>query len=343
MLSIINPLEYPGWDDLLLSNENYSFFHSSHWARVLHEAYNYKPVYTSLISEGKLNALIPLMEVKSYLTGKRGVSLPFTDYCKPFISDAPDKEYIFSFVKEHAKKNGWKYIEIRGNGGLFVDVPPSSFYYGHTLDLSPGEENIFSGFKSTTQRNIKKALREDLKVRLETSLASIEEFYRLNCMTRKEHGIPPQPFHFFKKIYEHIISKGHGLVALAIHSGRAIAGTVYFHFGPKVLYKYGASDKRYQQLRANNLVMWEAIRHFLQKGYKSLCFGRTEPGNRGLLQFKQGWGAGEHAIKYYKYDLKQNSFVKETSKLQSFHSRIFANMPTPFLKLAGRLLYRHIG
>ncbi len=67
----INPIEYPGWDDLLLSQPDYSFFHSSHWARVLHDSYGYKPCYFSIIDNQKLSACIPVMEIKSVLTGTR--------------------------------------------------------------------------------------------------------------------------------------------------------------------------------------------------------------------------------------------------------------------------------
>src|SRR3990167_10276631 len=81
-LEIINPLVYPDWDKLVLSTPNYSFFLSSAWARVLHETYKYKPLYFTLIKNNKLSALIPFMEVGSILTGKRGVSLPFSDYCE---------------------------------------------------------------------------------------------------------------------------------------------------------------------------------------------------------------------------------------------------------------------
>jgi len=73
-LKILNPLEYPGWDDLLLTNENYSFFHCSAWARVLHESYGYKPLYFTGIENGSLSALIPVMEVNSFLTGRSVVA-----------------------------------------------------------------------------------------------------------------------------------------------------------------------------------------------------------------------------------------------------------------------------
>ena len=50
-----------------------------------------------------------------------------------------------------------------------------------------------------------------------------------------------------------MISIENGFVALASYSNRVVAGAVFFHFGSKAIYKYGASDRNYQHLRANNL------------------------------------------------------------------------------------------
>lgn len=222
-------------------------------------------------------------------------------------------------------------------------VKPSSSHYGHTLDISRDDKEIFFAFRESTKRNIKKAEREGVKVTISDSLESVRGFYRLNCITRKAHGLPPQPLRFFEELHRQVIAKGMGTTLLANYNGATIAGGVYFHFGDQAVYKYGASDKTHQHLRANNLVMWTAIRYYAARKFKSFCFGRTEPENCGLLQFKRGWGAGEKTLYYYKYDLKQQSYITESSRLHGFHNKVFANMPIPVLKFAGSLLYKHIG
>jgi hypothetical protein len=171
----------------------------------------------------------------------------------------------------------------------------------------------------------------------------LTEFYDLNSLTRRRHGLPSQPFHFFKKVYDHIISRNLGLLVIASYEKNPIAGAVYFHFGEKALYKYGASDMNYQHLRANNLVMWEAIKWYSENGHKSLHLGRTEPENRGLIQFKSGWEAYEQQIHYYRYDLNKGSFVSGSSKVTGFYNKIFRNMPIPVLNRIGNILYKHVG
>jgi len=341
-IEIINPLEHPEWDELLLTSEKSSFFHTSSWARVLCESYNYKPLYFTQIEDNRLKALIPVIAINSILTGKRGVSLPFTDECHPIADDRDQFKVSLKKLIKYGKKEGWKHIEFRGGQNTFKELPTSKSVYSHTLDLDRNEQKIFSTFKSNTKRNIKKGVKKNVKVKILCTLESVKYFYRLNCLTRKVHGLPPQPYHFFKKIYEHIISQKKGFVVLAYYKKDPVAGAVYFHFNGQAIYKYGASDRTFQHLRPNNLVMWETIKWYALNGFKSFSFGRTEPENTGLLQFKRGWGTKEEVINYYKYDLTKDAFVNKSSRIKSSYA-VFSRFPLPVLRLAGRILYRHVG
>jgi hypothetical protein len=342
-MEIIDPTQYPNWDELLISTPGSSFFHTSSWAKVLKEAYGYAPKYFTEFNGGQISTLIPIMEVRSFLTGCRGVSLPFTDYCEPIVNGNIQFEDLLNHVIEYGKKEGWESLELRSRNNLLPLTSPSITYLGHNLTLSRNEKQIFSGFRDSTKRNVKKAVREGVTVKIYHSLGSVKEFYRLNSITRKQHGLPPQPFNFFKKIHDHIISKNLGFVILASIDQEIIAGAIFFQFGDTAIFKYGASDKSYQNLRANNLVMWEAIRWYSQNGYKSLCFGRSELENRSLIQYKSGWGTTEQQINYYRYDLKKNVFVNPTLKLTGLYNKIFRKIPIPILNKVGALLYKHVG
>jgi hypothetical protein len=384
---IVDPRSCPSWDDILLHTPGASFFHSSAWARVLAESYGYTPLYFVIQENGKFRALVPVMEVNSILTGKRGVSLPFTDYCEPIIGESTEFVDLFNRIIECGKKRGWKYLELRGGSSLFAPwasnlepspspvaprasnlqpqtssleprtsnldpvsnlVPVFRSFLGHTLDLTKGEERIFSGFRDSTRRNIKKAITHEVAVKICTDSGAVKEFYRLNCLTRREHGLPPQPYHFFQNVYEYIISRDLGFVTLASCNGQNIAGAVFFHLGDRAVYKYGASDKRSQELRANNLVMWEGIKWSIARGFKSFCFGRTEMENEGLRQFKSGWGPQEYQIQYFKYNLHKEAFVRnekneEHGTSNGLMKRLFQRLPVPALNAIGSLVYRHIG
>jgi len=146
-LEIINPIKYSGWDDLLSSNQECTFFHSSAWARVLHESYQYSPLYFTVFDNGKLLALLPVMEVRSILTGCRGVSLPFTDHCEPILSEGLELEDIIDHLLKHASGRGWKFVELRGGTNMPPDTPHYSYFYCHKLDLEKSEQKTVFNFQ----------------------------------------------------------------------------------------------------------------------------------------------------------------------------------------------------
>jgi lipid II:glycine glycyltransferase (peptidoglycan interpeptide bridge formation enzyme) len=283
------------------------------------------------------------MEIKNFGAGKRGVSLPFSDYCDPLLSgDIPLQEVLGkAFV--YGKMKGWTSLEIRTRKNLPAEIPPSGSYLHHDLDITVGEENLFSRFRASNQRNIKKAAREGVEVTLQNSLDAVERYYTLHCGTRKRHGLPSQPVLFFRNIQKQILSKGNGFVALASYRGKSISGGVYIHSNEKAIFKYGASDRRYQELRANNLLMWEAIRWYSQNGFSNFSFGRTDPENEGLINYKRGWGSDERAIFSVHYDLINNMYNNDKKKLTyGLHNKIFHLLPIGISKQISKIIYKYM-
>jgi hypothetical protein len=307
----------------------------------LHETYGYRPVYFGILDSDSINTLLPLMEIKSIFTGKRGVSLPFTDYCEPILGNGIDIDQLLQDVRRHGQKSRWQWIQIRGGGG--IDADPDQQFCVHELKLECDVDHLFSKLRPAKRRNIRKAESQKVKIVHAQDRKAVDAYYRLHCQTRKRHGVPPQPYRFFYKIFQHVISKGKGQVVLALHQERVVAGSIYFHFRQKALYKFGASDMSFQHLRANDLVMAEAIKWYAAKGYQSFCFGRTALDNTGLRRFKSDWGAEERIINYYRYDLRRENFVTTQPTENPLQQRIFRWLPVSALKLCGYALYRHMG
>lgn len=283
------------------------------------------------------------MEVSSILTGKRGVSLPFTDSCEPIAADRTRFHSLLDDMISHGRKAHWKYLELRGGAQYLEDVPPHKTYFGHVLPIHSDEDDLLRKANPATRRNIRKAVDSGVRVRISDTLADLDTYYDLHCLTRKRHGLPPQPHAFFRSIHRNVIAAGKGFTVIATHRSRPVAGAVFFHSGRKGIYKFGASDFRFQHLRANNLVMWEAIRWFSQNCFEELSFGRTDLDHAGLIRFKEGWGARRHDIHYYRYDFKRAGFLSDSAGSEEAAARVFRALPVSLLKVAGELLYRHVG
>ena len=109
-----------------------------------------------------------------------------------------------------------------------------------------------------------------------------------------------------------------------------------------MVYKYGGSDTRFNNLGGTAMLFWQAIKDAKQAGAEVLDFGRSDLDNPGLIAFKERWSAECSTLNTWRAPLAVSSPHRERLKMRCT-KEVFARMPDSVLTLAGRLLYRHIG
>lgn len=282
------------------------------------------------------------MEVRSPFTGRRGVCLPFSDLCEPLFFEPEVEGFVRDRLLSLAQQRRWHHIEMRGGRSLRLAPGPVSRFYGHTLALSSDCTQIFDRFASSVRRAIRKAEHSEIKAVAAHDRQAVGEFYKLHLETRRRHGLPSQSVSFFRKIYEHIVKPGVGFIVLAQRGSRTIAAAVFFRFGNNAIYKYGASDNRFQQFRANNLVMWHGIQFLVGIGVEKLHFGRTELENEGLRRFKLSWGTQEEIINYHRVDPSGRQCFTPARHASCFQKKVVAKLPLVLNRVAGSIIYPHL-
>ena len=341
-IRIVDPRQVPGWDEGLKAFRSASTFHTAAWARVLCESYGYKPAYLGAFSGGCALGHLPLIEVSSWLTGRRGVSLPFTDSCEPLYQDAETLRALTDAALRLGKERSWKYVEFRSSESFPAEAPASLTYWEHRVPLLQDEAAQFAALKAPVRTAIRKANNAGVKVEILTSREAVLDFCRLNAMTRRLHGLPPQPRSFFENVQRCVIAQDAGFIVQAAVGGQAVAASMYFLFGDRAIYKYGASDRAFQHLRVNDLVMWTAIRTLAERGCTTLSLGKTARENEGLRRFKLGWGGTETELRYFKHDVAAAALVQDRDAVSGWHNAVFRSLPRSVSELAGRALYRHM-
>ncbi|UPU37038.1 GNAT family N-acetyltransferase [Geomonas paludis] len=308
---------------------------------LLKESYRYRPRYFTLNQGGQIRGCLPIIEVDSVITGKRGVSVSFSDHCHSVVADEKDFNLLFQSVLDYGRSRRWRYVEFRGEAMLSHEVAYQRFVQ-HTLPLEKDEATLHCRLRKSAARSIQKALKEGVRVEVSDGVNEVLSFYRLHCITRRRQGQPPQAKKYFIHLHKHLISKGFGFTALARHGENTVAGLICLHFGNKAIYKYGASDEQFQSLRANNLLFWEMIKKCANDGFTSLSFGRTDRDNDGLLIFKDGWGGERSELNYYRYDFSTDTFLPLGVRFHGYE-KLFKKLPITLLRIVGTLGYRHMG
>lgn len=336
-------MDSPGeWDSVLQSLDSSSRFLCSEWTKLLAKTYGYTPYLIVLQDNTEVTGVLPYVVVRSVFTGTRAISLPFFDICRAYAKSNRELVRLYEEFKAEGKRAGWDYIELRGDVHKLPVEKPSLSFYNHTVELDGGPEAIFSNMAPSNRRAIRKAEKLGVRIEFSDTLDALNGFYKLQCITRKRHGLPPQPFHFFENIHSLLISEGKGTIISAFADGELAASGVYLEQGSIAHYKYGASDTKFQGARCNNLIMWSALKHYSNKGFSILDLGRNSLENDGLRKYKLTWGSKEHITHYHRYNLKKDQPILMSDDVFGWHNKIFSNLPIPLAQLAGRMLYKHI-
>lgn len=344
----IDPLVDVRWDELVESHSRASLFHSSAWLRALQDTYGYRPVAFSRFAPGEeLRGAVLFCEVDSWLTGRRLVSLPFSDHCDSLLLDENSRSVV-SLLARRLPESRWRYIEVRPLRSMKVADAgwhASATYYFHRLDLRPDLTALYQNFHpSSTQRKIRRAEREGLTYREGSSDFLLNEFYRLLVATRKRHRIPPQP----RKWYRNLVA-GFGddlKIRVAFKGNQAIAAMLTIRYKDTLYYKNGGSDAGFHNLGGMHLLFWKAIQDAKNRGLNALDFGRVDSDQTGLIIFKDRWGAVSSPLHYYRFSPKGadvHTFDRESKFQRKAINRFCAVSPSWLLPACGSLLYKHIG
>ena len=340
----IDPLRDARWAALVDRHPQASVFHSPNWLRALRTVYGYEPVVVTTCPPGVCltNGLV-FCRIDSWLTGRRIVSLPFSDHCEPLVDNSNEGDALLIRMRRYVDEDKYKYIEIRP-----VSYAPSNdtkleknvTYCFHRLDLRPRRQELFSNLhKNCVQRKIRRAEREKLLYEEGTSEDLLRKFYRLLVMTRRRQYLPAQPLDWFRGL---IAAFGNDLkIRVASKDGVAVASILTLSHKKAMVYKYGCSDAAFNNLGGTALLFWNTIQEATDNGCEELEMGRSDVDNFGLIAFKEHWGASGTLISYWTYPHSGAGLPSVWKEKLARH--LVPTVPDLALRTVGKLLYRHIG
>jgi lipid II:glycine glycyltransferase (peptidoglycan interpeptide bridge formation enzyme) len=194
--------------------------------------------------------------------------------------------------------------------------------------------------RSSTQRAVRRGERAGLTYEIGTSDGLLASFYRLLRMTRRRHGLPPQPLAWFRNL---IACLGDQVaIHVASKDGQPIASILTLSFKNTMFYKYGGSDAAHHSLGGMPFLFWRVIQDARSRGFAELDLGRSDFDQPGLIAFKNHLGAARSKLTYYRHPSGRRDTT--SSEWTSRVARgMFAHLPDAALDLAGRLLYKHLG
>jgi hypothetical protein len=330
------------WITYVNSMSSSNIFHHPAWINLMAECYGYRPFVIAISDRnGEIKAGLPLMEVNSWLTGHRWVSLPFTDHCMPLSLDKKSTEKLFEFLSELRLKHNVSHVEVRN---LIQDDAygyRDRRYVLHIQELSADTDEVVRNFHRNVRRSIAKAEREGVIIRWAENQHDLDIFYDLHWKTRHRQGVPVQPKRYFELLWQQIINHGLGFILLAYKDSLPIAGGVFLTFKTTLVHKYTASDRDYWRLCPNHALYWSSICWGCEHGYRLVDWGKTSISDTSLRSFKDRWGAQESILTYT--ILSNTNPNRMTNRLSGIMGVFIRRLPRCVCRIVGELLYKHFG
>jgi len=320
--------------------------------------------------------------VKSWLTGRRAVSLPFADHCQPLVESPESLAALIAALKEEQARAKWKYIELRpvqeipglgaGTSGLGPDTGRGTTEAG----LGTGGNHL-QGDTACLCASVVRSFGESKKFHFHTldlgpDLDSLYRSLHKSCVRRKIQRAEQENLGYEEGRAESILTKFYHLLLLTrrrhqlppqplgwfrnlldclgdrarIHlvskDGQPIASILTLFHKQTLVYKYGCSDSRFHRLGGMPLLFWKAIQEAKRLGAGEFDLGRSDTDNPGLAAFKGHLGATCSTLTYFSYPPRVSSSPASSWKMK-FVTSMFGWLPDALLSAAGRLLYRHVG
>lgn len=349
-VKILKKKDEKDWQKFISNHKESRIYHTLEWKEILKKTYGYEPIYLiTRNDEDEVQGVLPIFGVKSFIFGKRMVSLPYSHSVGILYQNEDALKSLINFAMQLCVDRGYNYLEIKQRNILpkNIDLIEEQHYVTHILDLSMGMDNLKKCMHKSRRRAINRTLNKGVQIRKGSTLNDVKEFYEILLGVRKSQGSPPYAFKFFKLLYEFLIKNNLANIYLASWKNTIIFASIIFTYNDEIIAGYAAGYKgpRYNNLHAGELTRWTVLSEGYEAGYKTFDFGISSPYNQGLIDYKSRWGTENIKVPYYYFLNKIDAppVFDPTGPKFRLLSNIWKHVPIPIAKIVGPYLLKHVG
>lgn len=174
-------------------------------------------------------------------------------------------------------------------------------FHTHIADLSAGFESAWKAARENVRRNVRKAERSGIEIRLATGVDGAAEYFDVYESALDRFGDNLMSL-YPKALFENLVSlPEHGSevqLTLAYRDGRAVSGLVMLYWGDTAMAWHYST--RPEELRSNAcpLLLHHAMKHAAERGTRWFDFLVSGP-LTGVAHFKEGFGARPTRYRLY--------------------------------------------
>lgn len=274
-----------------------------------------------------MSGVLPLALVRSWITGNRAVSLPFSQYGGPLTNDMEALECVLRHLREYLY-HGYQYVRLRTRDPFDPKfaVPnwlrASEYYSRCVIPLeNRSERDVWSRLHANSVRwAVRRSLRSGVVVNICEQNNDVRRFRELMLQTCKKHGVPPYSIRLLEGIDEVLAPKKLARIFVAKLNEKIIAILILFTINEEATFAYNFSDVNYLRLYPNNALIWSAIKWSLDNGFRNFDMGISSPQDNQLLSFKMRWGPIVSKLREYFIASNENAISPDRRACKKYKS-----------------------
>jgi hypothetical protein len=322
------------WNRMVLDSMEATLFHGKPWMDLLEEVFN--PRFYVASWETRAGAAACLFARSRNPLFSSLIALPFSDSCAPLGTDLQHRDRLL--IEIARDRNFASAYEVRGATAptpwLTVDC-----FVNPSIDLDRPVASIDRATSTDFRRQVRRASEAGIAVASDSSLSFMRRFYALQLETRRRHGLPPQPWNFFKAVHGTFAARGMLEISIAHHKRRDLAAIVLLRHRDDVYVKWNARQHPIPS-GANHLVFCEVLNR-LAGHARRMDLGRTDLRNKGLIRFKHEMGCAPKALPYSFYPVAPPSIsVEVLTGYRKTFSSLWRRLPLRVTRLLGAVIYK---
>jgi len=328
------------WEGFLSSRSDSTIYHTPEWSRFLIRTFDYEPFHIFAEDDvGDIKGFLPLFKTPTVKLRKELCSVPFA-HRAGYVGDPSFINEVLDAAIEVANKTTGGRLCIKDR----VDDRSLNVrcdFCTHILDLSNSPEDTWIKLDRGSARwAVNKARKMGVSVRESREPEDIDAFYHLNCLTKKELGVPCHPYRFFKNLMDQLPKNTK--LYLSEFKGEAIGAGLMEYYGDKVIYGYGAANPSSLQMHPYDSFLWKSIEDACHSGYHTFDFGRTSKENTGLMNYKSKWGTKKLDL-CYTSDMPTKKNLNRSGAIYKLGNFGLRYMPMSLYKGFSKTVFKLLG
>ena len=319
------------WDEFVMSCPEATFFHRAGWKTMMEHAFDHRTHFLYAESNGQIQGVLPLAEVKSWMFGHSLCSLPFCVYGGIATTSDRARLALDQAAQQLAHKLNVDHLEYRSIVASHSDWAHKDLYVTFRKEIAADHDKNMLAIPRKQRAMVRKGIKAELRGEIDENA---ERFFALFSDNVHRHGTPTLSKRYFQLLME-IFGSDCEVMTVVGPDKKPLSSVLTFYFRNEVLPYYAGDDVTARDFAANDFKYWNLMERAVERGCKLFDFGRSKIGT-GPYHFKKNWGFEPTPLSY-EYQLHRAKHVPDQNPLNPKYRLFIKAWQAMPLRLANRI------